>query len=151
MKTEMEIQPKVEEGFGCLTPSYGFDRIKADPQLLGRFLGACATLKPLEREAREAATAFALAGRPVPNCQLVDDRNLTAVSAKAIIEAVHLPNHLPTQIEKYKAFVHLVAPISATLYKAFCKKIGAKPKTSRIEKRPAAPYVICSPAGLLPK
>jgi hypothetical protein len=150
MKTETETEPEVERGFLCLQPTYGFDQIKADPQLLGRFLSACAALKPLEREAREAATAFALAGRPVPNCQLVDDRNLTAVSAEAIIEAAADPNS-KRYIEKLKSFVHLICPVSATIYRNFCGKVGAKPKASRIEKRPANPYVICSPARLLLK
>jgi hypothetical protein len=128
MKTEIENQPEVEGGFGCLTPNYGFDRIKADPQLLGRFLAACAALKPLEREARDAATAFALAGRPVPNCQLVDDRYLTAVSAEAIIEAAHDLNS-KRHIEKLKSFIHLVGRSAGHCTKVFAKRSAPRCKS----------------------
>jgi hypothetical protein len=141
LETENNNTPAVvEEGFGCLAPSFNFELVKESPELLSRFLQACVALKPLERDAREAALAFVQSGKAVPCVQFAEGRTSTEVGAEAILEAVDDPS--PKRlIANLRAFVHVVCPIPETAYKLFCKKIGALPQRSHIKRHRGAPFV----------
>ena len=62
------------------------DRIKSDPELCAKFLGACATLRSLEKEVRSAALGFLEAGQPVPGVELNEGRLSSVVTSETILE-----------------------------------------------------------------
>jgi hypothetical protein len=107
--------------------------------LLGRFLRACAILKGLDTQARAAAVRLLEQGESVPGVDYRPGRVLTSVSAEAVLEVAESNGRT---LENLRAFVHLVAPISGSTYREFAKKIGAVPKSNRIQENRTAPYVV---------
>jgi hypothetical protein len=126
-----------------------FERVTSDPRLCGRFLVICSILKGLERRARDSAVKFALDGHDVPGCEFNEGRTQSSVDAKAILEIAHSdsPKRL---LANLLAFVHLVAPVSGAIYRAFCKKIGAVPRAEHIDVSQGVPFVVCRSGGLPP-
>jgi hypothetical protein len=92
---------------------------------------------------------FALAGQDVPGCEFNSGRTQSLVDAEAIFEVAHSDN--PKRLlANLLAFVHLIAPVSGAIYRAFCKKIGAVSRAEHIDVSQGAPFVVCRSAGLPP-
>jgi hypothetical protein len=106
-------------------------------------------LKSLERRARDAAVKFVLAGHDVPGCEFNEGRTQSMVDAEAILEIAHSgsPKRL---LANLRAFVHLVAPVSGAIYRAFCKKLGVTPRAEHTDTSQGAPFVVCRSGGLAP-
>lgn len=146
-QSSSELSPVVREGFDSLRRSFGF--ILKSPQLLGRFLGLCAALKPLEKQARRAARDFAEGGQSIPGCTYQEGRIVSHISAEGILEAAR-GSDPETELANLKTFVHLVAPISGNIYADFCQRIGVAPTDKYISRERTSSYVVVRKAGALP-
>jgi hypothetical protein len=86
------------------------ERIKASPELISRFLAACACLRTMEKEIRYAALGFLEADEPVPDVELNAGRLSSVVNAEVILELVRDPD-IKRRLTKLDAFVAAVCPI----------------------------------------
>jgi hypothetical protein len=71
------------------------------------------------------------------------------VDAEAILEVAHSDN--PKRLlANLVALVHLIAPVSGAIHRAFCKKIGVTPRAEHIDVSQGVPFVVVRSAGLPP-
>jgi hypothetical protein len=131
---------QVEAGVQDLAAA--FSAILADPALLSRFLRACAILKSLESRARAGAVQLLEQGEAIPGVDYHPGRVTATVPAEAILEAAESNGQT---LENLKTFVYLIAPVSRAKYRNFCRKVGATPRSNRIQAKTAAPYVVVGP------
>jgi hypothetical protein len=117
------------------------EQIKSSPDLCAKFLGACATLRSLEREVRYATLAFLEAGQPVPGVELNAGRLSSVVTAQTILELIRDPDPR-RRLTKLMAFVEAVCPIRESVYFSVCRKLGIKPRNAHVQRTRGMPFVI---------
>jgi hypothetical protein len=124
------------------------ERVKTSPELVSRFLAACATLRSLEKEVRYAALAFLEAGEPVPDVELNAGRLSSVVKAETILELVQDPDP-KRALAKLVAFVEAACPVRESIYSSFCRKLGIRPSSAHVQRTRGQPFVILkgAPAG----
>jgi hypothetical protein len=117
------------------------ERIKASPELVSRFLSACARLRTMEKEIRYAALGFLEAGQPVPGVELNEGRLSSVVHAETILELARDPD-VRRQLSKLTAFIEAVCPVREAVYFNFCRKLGIKPSGAHVHRTRGQPFVI---------
>lgn len=117
------------------------EQIKKSPELCSRFLVACARLRSIEKEVRHAALVFLEAGRPVDAVELNEGRLQSVVNAEAILELVRDPDPR-RQLSNLIAFVEAACPIRESIYFAFCRRVGIKPRSMHVRRTRGQPFII---------
>jgi hypothetical protein len=119
----------------------GIERIKASPQLCARFLAACARLRALEKEVRQATLSFLEAGRPVDGVELNQGRLSSVVTQEPILELCRDPD-IKRQLSKLETFVQVACPVRESVYFSFCRRLGIKPRSKDVQRTRGLPFVV---------
>jgi hypothetical protein len=117
------------------------ERIKASPELCARFLAACARLRALEKEVRQATLSFLEAGQAVDGVELNHGRLESLVHAEAILELAADPD-IKRRLTKLETFVQVVCPVRESAYLAFCRRLGIKPRSKDVHRTRGLPFVV---------
>lgn len=117
------------------------ERIKADPELCGRFLGACSRLRALEKEVRGAVLSFLEAGQPVTDVALNEGRLQSVVTAETILELTSDPDP-KRRLARLEAFVEAACPVRESVYFTFCRKTGIRPRSADVQRTRGLPFVV---------
>jgi hypothetical protein len=125
------------------------ERIKASPELVSRFLAACARLRTMEKEIRDAALGFLEAGQLVPDVELNAGRLSSVVNAGVILELACDPD-IKRRLIKLEAFVEAVCPVRESVYFSFCRRLGISPRGDQVQRTRGAPFVVYKGALRLP-
>jgi hypothetical protein len=115
-----------------------FEAVKADPDLLGKFLAGCYALKKYEEEARSAAREWLLKERQVPYFSLNKGRRSYYVPVETVLFACKSAEH---PLEALEAAIRLAGPISKDQYEKLCAEIGRESDPAEIKEQVGEPFV----------
>lgn len=119
-----------------------FEAIKADPELLGRFLAGCHALGKYEKEAREAAVEWMFKKRPVPFFSLSKGKRTYSVPPETLILLAKnsLPDLLAT-VRRLELIITEAGPVSREGYYRVCQQLGVEPDPTHIKEQIGQPFV----------
>jgi hypothetical protein len=118
-----------------------FEAVKADPELLGKFLAGCHAIEKYDKEAREAALGFMFQGKKVPFFSYSKGKRSFYVPAETMVYIATNGYEPAEALARLVTIVKAAGPCSKDTYNKLCEVFGYVPDPDHIKEQMGQPFV----------